>query len=57
MTQLIGGQNRLPTLTKMDVQEVKLKQVEHDGQCILIKWMLGILIGSVLSIVINFFEK
>ena len=39
--------------TKMDVQDVKLKQVEHDGQFALIKWMLGILIAGVLSIIVK----
>ena len=39
--------------TKMDVQDVKIKQVEHDGQFALIKWMLGILIAGVMSIVIK----
>ncbi len=41
--------------TKLDVQDVKLKQVEHDGQFALIKWMLGILIAGVLSIVVKSF--
>jgi len=41
--------------TKMDVQEVKLKQIEHDGQFTLIKWMLGILIGGVMSIMVRLF--
>lgn len=41
--------------TKMDMQDIKLKQVEHDGQFTLIKWMLGILITGVLSIVVKTF--
>ncbi len=41
--------------TKNDVQDVKIKQVEHDGQFILIKWMLGILIAGVMSIIIKTF--
>ncbi|MGZ5055432.1 MAG: DUF1640 domain-containing protein [Methylobacter sp.] len=41
--------------TKLDVQDVKIKQVEHDGQFALIKWMLGILVAGVLSIVIKTF--
>ncbi len=41
--------------TKLDVQDVKIKQVEHDGQFALIKWMLGILIAGVLSIVVKSF--
>ncbi len=41
--------------TKMDVQEVKFKQIEHDGQFTLIKWMLGILIGGVMSIMVRLF--
>ena len=41
--------------TKNDVQDVKIKQVEHDGQFTLIKWMLGILIGGVMSIVVKTF--
>ncbi|MCX7095966.1 MAG: DUF1640 domain-containing protein [Methylobacter sp.] len=41
--------------TKNDVQDVKIKQVEHDGQFTLIKWMLGILITGVLSIMIKMF--
>lgn len=40
---------------KNDVQDVKIKQVEHDGQFTLIKWMLGILITGVLSIMIKMF--
>lgn len=41
--------------TKLDVQDVKIKQVEHNGQFALIKWMLGILVAGVLSIVIKTF--
>jgi hypothetical protein len=41
--------------TKMDVQEVKFKQIEHDAQFTLIKWMLGILIGGVMSIMVRLF--
>ncbi len=41
--------------TKFDVQDVKIKQVEHDGQFALIKWMLGILVAGVLSIVVKTF--
>ncbi|MDZ4219277.1 MAG: hypothetical protein U1D70_09700 [Methylobacter sp.] len=41
--------------TKMDAQEVKFKQIEHDGQFTLIKWMLGILIGGVMSIMVRLF--
>lgn len=41
--------------TKLDVQDVKIKQVEHDGQFALIKWMLGILVAGVLSIVVKTF--
>ncbi len=41
--------------TKNNVQDVKIKQVEHDGQFTLIKWMLGILIGGVMSIVVKTF--
>lgn len=41
--------------TKLDVQDVKVKQVEHDGQFALIKWMLGILIAGVMSIVVKTF--
>jgi len=41
--------------TKLDVQDVKIKQVEHDDQFALIKWMLGILIAGVLSIVVKTF--
>lgn len=41
--------------TKNDIQDVKIKQVEHDGQFTLIEWMLGILIGGVMSIVIKTF--
>ena len=38
-----------------DVQGVHLKLTEHDGQFTLIKWMLGILIAGVLSIVLKTF--
>ncbi len=41
--------------TKIDVQDVKIKQIEHDGQFALIKWMLGILIAGVVSIVVKTF--
>ncbi len=41
--------------TKLDVQDVKVKQAEHDGQFALIKWMLGILIAGVMSIVVKTF--
>jgi hypothetical protein len=38
-----------------DIQGVHLKLTEHDGQFTLIKWMLGILIAGVLSIVLKTF--
>lgn len=41
--------------TKNDVLDVKLKQVEHDGQFTLIKWMLGFLLAGVLAIIIKTF--
>lgn len=41
--------------TKLEVQDVKIKQVEHDGQFALIKWMLGILVAGVPSIVVKTF--
>ncbi len=41
--------------TKNDVQDIKIKQVEHDGQFTLIKWMLGILITGVVSIIVKIF--
>jgi hypothetical protein len=41
--------------TKNDVQDVKLKQVEHDGQFTLIRWMLGVLLAGVATLVLKTF--
>lgn len=41
--------------TKNDVQYLKLKLVEHDGQFTLIRWMLGVLLAGVASLVLKAF--
>jgi len=38
-----------------DIQTIRLKMVEHDGQFALLKWMMGFLIAGVLSLVIKAF--
>jgi len=38
-----------------DIQNIRLKMVEHDGQFALLKWMIGFLIAGVLSLVIKAF--
>lgn len=41
--------------TKSDIQDVRLKLIEHDGQFSLLKWMLGVLLAGVLSLVLKTF--
>lgn len=41
--------------TKNDVQDLKLKLVEHDVQFTLIRWMLGVLLAGVASLVLKSF--
>lgn len=41
--------------TKSDIQDVRIKLVEHDGQFSLIKWMLGVLLAGVISLVLKAF--
>jgi hypothetical protein len=41
--------------TKSDIQDVRLKLIEHDGQFSLLKWMLGVLLAGVLSLVLKAF--
>jgi hypothetical protein len=41
--------------SKSDIQDVRLKLIEHDGQFSLLKWMLGVLLAGVLSLVLKAF--
>ncbi|OHC75915.1 MAG: DUF1640 domain-containing protein [Rhodospirillales bacterium RIFCSPLOWO2_12_FULL_58_28] len=41
--------------TKRDVSRIEVKLVEHDGEFKLIKWMLGILMAGVMSLIIKSF--
>lgn len=41
--------------TKQDVARIELKLVEHDGEFKLIKWMMGLLVGSVAALVLKAF--
>lgn len=38
-----------------DIQAIRLKMVEQDGQFVLLKWMIGFLIAGILSLVIKAF--
>ena len=38
-----------------DIQTIRLKMVEQDGQFALLKWMTGFLIAGILSLVIKAF--
>ena len=38
-----------------DIQSIRLKMVEQDGQFALLKWMIGFLIVGILSLVIKAF--
>jgi hypothetical protein len=38
-----------------DIQSMRLKMVEQDGQFVLLRWMLGFLIAGILSLVIKAF--
>lgn len=41
---------------RVDMERIERKQIEHDGEFKLIKWMLGILLGGVIALVMkNFF--
>ena len=42
-------------VTKQDVQDIKYKQIEHDGQFTLLKWMLGVLIAGMMAVVVKLF--
>lgn len=41
--------------TKSDIHDIRLKLVEHDGQFTLLKWMMGLLVAGVLSLVLKAF--
>ncbi|MGI9212678.1 MAG: hypothetical protein ACR2HF_09410 [Methylococcaceae bacterium] len=43
----------LTLATKQDIARVELKMVEHDGEFKLIKWMLGIVLGGILSLIMK----
>ncbi len=38
-----------------DIQTIRLKLTEHDGQFTLLKWMLGVIFAGVLSLVLKTF--
>jgi hypothetical protein len=41
--------------TKSDVSRIELKLAEHDGEFRLLKWMIGILLAGVASLVLKAF--
>ena len=41
--------------TKADISRVELKLTEHEGEFKLIKWMLGIILGGVITLVLKAF--
>lgn len=41
--------------TKNDIQGIKNKLIEHDGQFMLVKWMLGVLLAGVTALVLKAF--
>jgi hypothetical protein len=44
--------------THADIERIERKQIEHDGEFRLIRWMLGILIGGVVFILLHtYFPK
>jgi protein tyrosine phosphatase len=38
-----------------DIQSMRLKMVEQDGQFVLLRWMLGFLMAGILSLVVKAF--
>ena len=40
---------------RSDIQSIRLKMVEQDGQFVLLRWMLGFLMAGMLSLVIKAF--
>ncbi|MEQ1620323.1 MAG: hypothetical protein ABL919_02875 [Methylococcales bacterium] len=40
---------------KSDIQDIRIKLAGFDGQFTLIKWMLGVLMAGVLSLVLKSF--
>jgi hypothetical protein len=41
--------------TKSDIQDIRIKLIEHDGQFTLIKWMVGVVLAGVLSLILKAF--
>ncbi len=41
--------------TKADIAKLELKLTEHEGEFKLIKWMLGIIMGGVITLVLKAF--
>ncbi|MBI5120995.1 MAG: hypothetical protein HZA67_08315 [Rhodospirillales bacterium] len=41
--------------TKQDIGRIEVKLIEHDGEFKLIKWMLGILMAGVMSLILKAF--
>ena len=40
---------------RIDIERIERKQIEHDGEFKLIKWMLGILLGGVIALILKSF--
>lgn len=40
---------------RVDIERIERKQIEHDGEFKLIKWMLGILLGGVIALIMKSF--
>ena len=41
--------------TKTDIAKLEIKLIEHEGEFKLIKWMLGIIMGGVITLVLKAF--
>lgn len=55
LTQALNESTSLTLASKAGIAKLETKLVEHDGEFKLIKWMLGILLGGVLSLVLKAF--
>lgn len=55
---VVDSQRELVTKTDLNVaiQDIRLKLIEHDGQFTLLKWMIGLVVAGVLSLVLKTFS-
>lgn len=53
LNQALAESTSMILATKLDVVRIETKLVEHDGEFRLIKWMLGVLLGGVLSLILK----